>query len=216
MRMLFRPFSSAPGSQPVPPMYRYLRHPLFAWAGLRPAFAQHSAAEHQALQELARGKQCLVEIGVAEGASAQALREAMAPDGDLYLIDPFHLGRIPGIKALRRAAGAAVSASGNGRVHWIEKFSYDAVREWNRPIDLLFIDGDHSLAGVKRDWRDWGRFVVPGGVVLFHDARLFPGGWPKPEDGPVQMVDQTFRAGDAAGWKIIREVDSLVALERVS
>lgn len=37
------------------------------------------------------------------------------------------------------------------------------------PVDLLFVDGDHSRAGVAQDYADYGRLVRPGGVVAFHD-----------------------------------------------
>jgi len=50
-----------------------MKHPFFAWVGLRPAMAQHTAAEHDALGKHAQGRKSLVEIGVAEGASAIAL-----------------------------------------------------------------------------------------------------------------------------------------------
>ena len=36
-------------------------------------------------------------------------------------------------------------------------------------IDFLFIDGDHSYEGVKRDFLDYSPFVKPGGLVGFHD-----------------------------------------------
>lgn len=36
-------------------------------------------------------------------------------------------------------------------------------------IDLLFIDGDHSLVGVTRDYELYYQFVRPGGVIAFHD-----------------------------------------------
>jgi predicted O-methyltransferase YrrM len=38
------------------------------------------------------------------------------------------------------------------------------------PLELLFIDGDHSYDGAKGDFDRWGAFVKPGGHVLFHDA----------------------------------------------
>lgn len=38
-----------------------------------------------------------------------------------------------------------------------------------RKIDLLFIDGDHSLAGVLADLRLYRSFVVPHGLIAFHD-----------------------------------------------
>jgi predicted O-methyltransferase YrrM len=38
------------------------------------------------------------------------------------------------------------------------------------PLELLFIDGDHSYEGAKADFDRWSAFVRPGGHVLFHDA----------------------------------------------
>jgi predicted O-methyltransferase YrrM len=36
-------------------------------------------------------------------------------------------------------------------------------------LDVLFIDGDHSYDGVKKDFELWSPLVRPGGIVLFHD-----------------------------------------------
>ena len=38
-----------------------------------------------------------------------------------------------------------------------------------KPIDVLFIDGDHSIAGVTRDYQNFSPQVRPGGLVVFHD-----------------------------------------------
>ncbi len=38
-----------------------------------------------------------------------------------------------------------------------------------RPVDFLFIDGDHSEAGVEADYEDYRGFVRPGGIIAFHD-----------------------------------------------
>jgi predicted O-methyltransferase YrrM len=45
------------------------------------------------------------------------------------------------------------------------------VREFigNAPIDILFIDGDHTYNGVKRDYELWSPLVRKGGVIFFHD-----------------------------------------------
>jgi len=37
------------------------------------------------------------------------------------------------------------------------------------PIDLLFIDADHTYQGVKRDHQLYGPLVRPGGLIAFHD-----------------------------------------------
>lgn len=191
-----------------------MRHPFFAWAGLRPLIAQHTAAEHGALEKYARGRKSAVEIGVAEGASAVALRTAMDPEGTLYLVDPFHLSRVPVLNFLRRAAKRAVTVKGGPRIAWLEAFSHDAARGWDRSIDFLLIDGDHREEAVEQDWNDWSPHAATDGVVVFHDARLFPGGWTSEDYGPVRFVNRTFRRNSSREWTIRDEVDSLVIVGR--
>jgi len=41
-------------------------------------------------------------------------------------------------------------------------------------LDFLFIDGDHSYEGVKRDFEMYSRLVRPGGMVAFHDIVPHP------------------------------------------
>jgi len=45
------------------------------------------------------------------------------------------------------------------------------------PLDVLFIDGDHSYGSVSADLEAWAKKVRPGGLVLLHDADCpaFPG-----------------------------------------
>jgi cephalosporin hydroxylase len=38
-----------------------------------------------------------------------------------------------------------------------------------RPVDILFIDADHRLEGVRRDFALWSPLVRAGGFVVFHD-----------------------------------------------
>lgn len=192
----------------------FLRHPAFAWLGLRPALGQHTAEEHSLLKRWAAGRKCLVEIGVAEGVSALALREGMTTDACLALIDPFHLSRVPALNFMKRVAHRAIDSCPRGKVVWIEEFSHAAVKSWKDSIDLLLIDGDHSDSAVERDWNDWSRFVSPEGAVIFHDARLFDGGWTTPDYGPVKLIDRLFRSGGARDWSIAEEVHSCIVVTR--
>lgn len=191
-----------------------LRHPIYAWLGLRPALGQHTREEHATLKRWAAGRSHVVEIGVAEGVSALALREAMDPDGTLYLIDPFHLSTVPALNFTKRTARRMVHICRRARVLWIEKFSMEAVKTWNVPIDLLLIDGDHQEAAVEQDWTEWSGFVRPGGIVIFHDARLFDGGWTTSDYGPVRLVNRLFRENKPATWSIAEEIHSVVVLKR--
>ncbi|MFZ5473654.1 MAG: class I SAM-dependent methyltransferase [Pseudomonadota bacterium] len=44
-----------------------------------------------------------------------------------------------------------------------------AVALKGRKADFLFIDGDHTEAGVEADYNDYKEFVRPGGLIAFHD-----------------------------------------------
>jgi predicted O-methyltransferase YrrM len=39
----------------------------------------------------------------------------------------------------------------------------------HRPIDLLFIDGDHTYDGVRSDYSMYSPLVRRGGLIAFHD-----------------------------------------------
>jgi hypothetical protein len=41
---------------------------------------------------------------------------------------------------------------------------------WSKPIELLFIDGDHRYNYVKLDVELWGKHLVKEGVLLMHDS----------------------------------------------
>ena len=44
-----------------------------------------------------------------------------------------------------------------------------------KKLDLLFIDGDHTYSGVKRDFEMYSSLVRQGGIVAFHDIAPGPG-----------------------------------------
>ena len=63
------------------------------------------------------------------------------------------------------------------------------------PIEVLFIDGDHSYEGAKADFQRWGAFVRPGGHLLFHDA-VDTGGYGNHYPGVVRLMAEV-----GAGWE---------------
>ena len=54
-------------------------------------------------------------------------------------------------------------------------------------LDFVFIDGDHSYEGVKRDMHAWVPKVREGGIVSGHDYYVFPNSG---NDGVVRAVDE--------------------------
>ncbi|HEX7610835.1 MAG TPA: class I SAM-dependent methyltransferase, partial [Solirubrobacteraceae bacterium] len=178
-------------------------------AGLIPPRTMHSELDAEVLLAAARGARRVVEIGVYEGASALSLQRELDGGSELHLIDPFGTSAdaLPAgwgasewatRRALARGERQRVRGERAGAVEvvWHVALSQDVARTWSSPIDLVFIDGDHSEAGCERDWLDWHRFVVPGGCVVFHDARAGqPGGRGLP--GPTAVVNRHLRGGAA-------------------
>ena len=69
-----------------------------------------------------------------------------------------------------RAAGVSE------HVEFHHALSKDISASWNRPIRLLWIDGDHSYAGAKSDFDGFTPYLSPHGIVALHDAlNVFPG-----------------------------------------
>jgi predicted O-methyltransferase YrrM len=186
-------------------------------AGLIPPRTMHHPAEAAALAELARAAQVVVEIGVYEGSSALEFMRVMAPGSELHLIDPFvdesgwalPAGWGATETATKRVVERAARGDRGPRIHWHVKRSQYVGRLWGGgPVDLVFIDGDHSPAAVREDWDVWHEHVRPGGAVAFHDAN---GRSP----GPSAVVDELFLGPDPIpGWTVERAVESLVVVRR--
>ncbi|MEW6159726.1 MAG: class I SAM-dependent methyltransferase [Verrucomicrobiota bacterium] len=60
-------------------------------------------------------------------------------------------------------------ARGDGLVHPIVGCSWDKAAEIPGEIGLLFVDGDHTEAGVRNDWNAYQHRLAPECVVMFHD-----------------------------------------------
>ncbi|HEY0243216.1 MAG TPA: class I SAM-dependent methyltransferase [Gemmatimonadaceae bacterium] len=130
-----------------------------------------------------------VEIGSARGKSACYVGRALKENGSgkLFAIDPHTRtnwndeNSIDTLDEMRRN----ISAFGiQKQVEIIRDISERAAARWMLPIDLLFIDGDHSYEGVKRDWELFMPHVVPFGLVVFHDTL-----WDLKPDSPYSRSD---------------------------
>ena len=184
--------------------------------GLIPPRTMHSAGEAALLAELARGRRRAVEVGVYEGSSALVLAGALPLGAELHLVEPFGGGMDwwePAHEgAVKAVVGRAARRRGGPEVHWHVATSEATARGFSLPVDLVFIDGDHSESACRLDWDLWHPLVEPGGVVLFHDAR---GGDP----GPTAVVEALFGEEGAArreDWRVVAERDTMVAAQRLT
>jgi predicted O-methyltransferase YrrM len=126
----------------------------------------------------------LLEIGTSHGGSFYLWTRVAAPDALLVSVDrpPWELddpGEPAKVQALRRFGRPGQ------HLHLIRTDSHDAatleaVRQLLGPggsLDFLFIDGDHSADGVRRDWLDYAPLVRAGGLIALHDIHPHSRGW---------------------------------------
>jgi len=170
-----------------------------------------SDAEAAALMELAGAVPpgaCIVEVGSYRGRSTAAL--ALGAGGaPVYAVEPHEafegvLGGKFGPADRRAFFENLLYAGVVEKVRLVNLSSEVVCGGWTRPIGLLWIDGDHTAEGVRRDFEAWEPFLQPGGVVAFHDAL-------DPEGGPARQVERL--RGDG-GYEPVAAVDALVALRR--
>lgn len=193
------------------------KNPIFQLIGLRGVIAGHTQAEETLLIKYATGCKTIVEIGIAEGASALELRQVANPSATVYLIDPFlATGSFPYVNITKFVAHRYVNSVNNAKVSWLEDYSFNISKNWQESIDFLFIDGDHSYNGCLQDWIEWSPFVIKNGIVAFHDGRVFPNGWTSEETGSVRVVNELFESGNNPNWRIVDQVDSLVVVQKIS
>jgi predicted O-methyltransferase YrrM len=122
----------------------------------------------------------IVEIGSFRGRSAIVLARGARPDVEVVCIDP-HVGSDRGPREIAARPGVGdqdlVAFRGNleragvaDRVRHVRDFSSLALRAFDGPVDLLFVDGAHRFRPARADLVRWGARVPGGGRMLVHDA----------------------------------------------
>ena len=130
-----------------------------------------------------------VEIGSARGKSACFIGRALKENGrgKLFAIDPHtrtDWNDEDSVDTLDEIRRNIRSLKLDAQVEIIRETSERAAQRWMLPIDMLFIDGDHSYEGVKRDWELFAHHVTQFGVVVFHDTL-----WELQPDSPYSRAD---------------------------
>ncbi len=114
----------------------------------------------------------VVEIGRFFGGSTFLIAAALQGRGSLLSIDfhaPGKMSQDQGVEYDRRTRAALEKANLAGPVKMVvgDSQTYDTT---GLSPNVIFVDGDHSYEGVKRDFQTWSRALQPGGVMLLHDA----------------------------------------------
>lgn len=95
--------------------------------------------------------QVYLEVGVDKGKSLSVAKMVAPPGVGIYGVD---LRPDPKVEGTR----------------FIQGNSQDVAAIWDGPIDVLFIDGDHSYEGCRADIASWYPHMADEGVMLFHDC----------------------------------------------
>jgi predicted O-methyltransferase YrrM len=133
------------------------------------------------LEELSkRDLKNVLEIGTAVGGGVFALCHIAAPGANIVSVGMPHDNFGDNFKPKTETAIRSYVAPGQnlklirGNSHDpdVRQEIYDATS--GDLIDLLFIDGDHSLHGIQQDFLNYQHLVREGGLVVIHDILQNP------------------------------------------
>jgi predicted O-methyltransferase YrrM len=127
----------------------------------------------------------ILEIGSFKGKSTIILAKsaALAGDGIVNAVDPMTApsetdpslrGQASSLDDFKRNIG---EHGVEDRVRFHQTFSHELAKTWDRPLRLLWIDGDHTYAGTKLDFDGFAPHLVDKAIVAVHDVlHEFEGG----------------------------------------
>jgi len=144
----------------------------------------------------------VLEIGTGRGGTLFLLAYVAREDALLVSIDapggaytfggrPEYKRRARLYRALGRTRQEIAYIAGDSHRDETRARVVDGLR--GEPVDLLFIDGDHTREGVELDFRMYSPLVRSGGLVAFHD--IVPG--PREAVGGVPAFWREIRTSEA-------------------
>lgn len=120
---------------------------------------------------------CIIEIGSYRGGSSVFLGRGSLDGAQppVYAIDPHKnfvgvLGGVFGPKDRTSFFKAMLNNGCSEIVSLINLSSELFSSQWKEPVSLLWIDGDHSYSGVKRDFDCWMPHLTDAALIAFDDA----------------------------------------------
>ena len=127
--------------------------------------------ELEQMLKLVAGSKSVLEIGSSFGGTLKQMASVMPRGSTIVAVDmpsdetPKYLNQQASLKEVCRqlsilGANVQLILGDSHSAQVIERVSHYA------PFDFVFIDGDHSYEGMKKDWENYGPM---GKVIAFHD-----------------------------------------------
>lgn len=139
-----------------------IQHILSAWKG-------HEDFAIDLIQKLQ--PKTIVDLGVDYGFSTFAM--ALPGIGKVYGIDWFQGDEYAGQRNTYKDVLDELAKQNLPNVEII-KGDFSVIADpWNKPIDILHIDGDHSFEAISQNFSDWAGLVKRNGVIMMHDTCSF-------------------------------------------
>ena len=133
----------------------------------------------------------ILEIGAFKGKSTCFIAEGISScNCEFYTIDTWYNNGMQGHGQDVFPEFLKNTKAYGEKIKPLRGYSYELRKIWpeERKIDFLWIDGDHSYQGVKRDIKDWLPLVKKNAIICFHDYR--------DEPGVKKAVDELRAAGE--------------------
>ncbi|MEU8637492.1 class I SAM-dependent methyltransferase [Amycolatopsis sp. NPDC048633] len=145
-----------------------------AWALAEPVKGWMTRAQGEALWQAARRLEkgdVVLEIGSHQGRSTIVLGAAARTVGATVIaVDPFVDGRLFGGSPTRQLFERNIRQAGlDDVVELVAGYSTELRPDWDRPIQLLYIDGKHDYWTYTDDLR-WSAHLPPDAEILVHDC----------------------------------------------
>lgn len=154
---------------------------------------------------------CIVEVGSYRGRSTVALGlgSMSGAKSPVYAIDPHEEfvgpgGGIFGPQDRSLFYENMLSTSCYQIVRLINLSSEVVTPGWNKPVELLWIDGDHSYEGVKRDFEYWLPHLTKEAYIVFDDTR-------NPNSGPGRLVNEIL---EQKSFQKVKTVGKVIVMKR--
>jgi MMP 1-O-methyltransferase len=153
---------------------------------------------------------CIVEVGSYRGRSTVVLARGAehGPGARVYAVEPHEPFVGPRGGQFGPEDRAAffrnmVRTGAYRTVRLLNTSSEIVAPGWTEPVALLWLDGDHSYEGVRRDFDAWAPHLVPDCDLVLDDTD-------DPRLGPQQLVEELA----AEGWFEVERVDRVAHLRR--